>query len=95
MSKLGWLHRDEEILNNSDIKKLLKGVDKMSTPSQTSYEQALETVKQYEQRQKDLDWIEKELSKGLQQFEQIKFQVNKGRKEVVFAGKHRYCQRVL
>ncbi len=58
----------------------------MSTPSQTSYEQALETIKQFEQRQKDLEWIEKELSKGLQQFEQIKFQVNKNRKEVVFAG---------
>jgi len=56
------------------------------TPSKTNYEQALETVKKYEQRQKDLEWIDKELSKGLQQFEQIKFQVNKNRKEVVFAG---------
>jgi len=64
----------------------------MSTPSQTSYEQALETVKQFEQRQKDLEWIEKELSKGLQQFEQIKFQVNKCRKEVVFAGIRGDCQ---
>ncbi len=86
MSQLGWLHKDEKVLNNSEIKELFKGVDKVSTPSKTSYEQALETVKQFEQRQKDLEWIEKELSKGLQQFEQIKFQVNKGRKEVVFAG---------
>jgi len=86
LSQLGWLHKDEKVLNNSEIKELFKGVDKVSTPSKTSYEQALETVKQFEQRQKDLEWIEKELSKGLQQFEQIKFQVNKGRKEVVFAG---------
>jgi len=56
------------------------------TPTKTEYEKALETAKKYEQRQKDMEWVKQQLSEGLQQFEQIKFQVNKWHKEVVFAG---------
>ncbi|WP_226035760.1 hypothetical protein [Aquibacillus saliphilus] len=69
-----------------NLLKQYKGEDKMTTPSKTSYEQALETAKKYEKRQRELKYIDDQLSAKLQQFTQVKFRVNTSRREVTFAG---------
>jgi hypothetical protein len=58
------------------------------TPSKLAYDKALETVKAYEDRQKQLEYLENELSYKLQEFLQPKFKINKKLGEVIFAGFH-------
>lgn len=57
-------------------------------PTKQSYEQALRVVKAYEDRQKQLEYLEKELAWKLQEFMQPKFKIDKKNGEVLFAGFH-------
>lgn len=66
---------------------ILKGGCKMTrTPSKERYEEALEVVKKYEKRQADLSKLNKDLGFHLQRFDNVKFEINRGKKEVTFAG---------
>ncbi len=67
----------------------------MTTPSKESYEAALETIKRYEKRQKELKRLEKELSYKLQGFTHIKFSVNKKEKTVFFSGMQKETNKLL
>jgi hypothetical protein len=60
--------------------------DRKKSPSKEQYDKALKTIKDYENRQADLIYLEKELSLKLAQFDQIKFEINKKTKEVLFSG---------
>ncbi|GIN22501.1 hypothetical protein J1TS3_36350 [Siminovitchia fordii] len=59
------------------------------TPTKEQYENALETVRKYEKRQRQLKALGEELSKKLQEFDQIKFDINKDSKEIIFSGLHK------
>lgn len=67
----------------------------MQTPSKYSYEQALKTVEAYENRQRDLRFLESELSKKLQEFNQVKFKVNKKAQEIIFSGLHKETNKLF
>ena len=58
----------------------------MSIPTKNKYEKALEIVKEYEYRQNDLTKLNKDLGYSLEQFNQIKFDVNENKKEITFTG---------
>ena len=59
----------------------------MSTPSKYTYEQALETIKKYEQRQKQLEKLNKDLGDTLSfHFEKFRFDVDEKKRLVIFAG---------
>lgn len=58
----------------------------MTTPNKQEYEKALETIKKYEKRQKELNYLTNELMYYLKQFSQVKFKVDKKNKEVLFSG---------
>lgn len=55
-------------------------------PNEQEYKKALEVKEKYEKRQKELQWVKNELSRELQQFDQVKFEVDKDRGIVVFSG---------
>ncbi|MFS0643847.1 hypothetical protein [Siminovitchia sp. 179-K 8D1 HS] len=59
------------------------------TPTKEQYKTALETVRKYEKRQRQLNALGEELSKKLQKFDQIKFDINKDVKEIIFTGLHK------
>ena len=67
----------------------------MKSPTKHSYERALEIIKQYEDRQKVLANLGKDLSYKLQQFDQVKFKVNKKVEEVLFTGVHKESGKLL
>ncbi|PAV30294.1 hypothetical protein CIL05_07440 [Virgibacillus profundi] len=56
------------------------------TPTKEKYEEAWEIVQRYEDRQKDLAKLNKDLGFCLKQFVQFKFDVNEGKGEVTFSG---------
>ena len=58
----------------------------MSIPTKNKYEKALEIVKEYEYRQNDLTKLNKDLGYSLEQFTQIKFDINENKKEITFTG---------
>jgi len=58
----------------------------MSTPTKNKYEKALKIVKEYEYRQNDLTKLNKDLGYSLEQFTQIKFDINENKKEITFTG---------
>lgn len=59
----------------------------MSTPNKEQYESALKAVEKYEKRQKELTELNKELGYCLSAyFKEFKFDVNKKKGEVIFAG---------
>lgn len=59
----------------------------MSTPSKSTYKEALETVKAYEKRQNELKKLNRVLGNTLKHyFATFKFDIDKERKIVVFAG---------
>lgn len=58
----------------------------MGTPSKRQYEEALDIVAKYEKRQKELKSLNNDLGFHLRQFNSFKFDVNKGKREVTFAG---------
>lgn len=55
-------------------------------PNKSEYEKALETVKQYEERQATLKRLEKDLSFHLSKFDTIKFKIDKKKGRVIFTG---------
>ncbi|WP_405101725.1 hypothetical protein [Oceanobacillus sp. FSL H7-0719] len=64
-----------------------ENVEMKRTPSKQQYEEALEVIKKYEDRQSDLARLNKELGHLLgNNFNQIKFEVNKSKKEITFTG---------
>lgn len=67
----------------------------MKTPTKQAYQDALDVVKRYEDRQKVLKGIDNDLSYKLQGFDQIKFKVDKKAKEVLFTGLHRETAKVV
>lgn len=58
----------------------------MITPTKFEYEKALEAVQKYEDRQKELAKLNKDLRYSLTKFDQIKFDANDSKKEVTFTG---------
>ncbi|MEI2465145.1 hypothetical protein [Niallia taxi] len=67
----------------------------MKSPTKKEYEKAQETIKQYEDRQKVLTNLGKDLSYKLQQFDQVKFKVDKKAGEVLFTGIHKESGKLL
>lgn len=55
-------------------------------PNEQEYKKALEVKEKYEKRQKELQWVKNELSRELQQFDQVKFEVDENKRVVVFSG---------
>lgn len=55
-------------------------------PNEQEYKKALEVKEKYEKRQKELQWVKNELSRELQQFDQVKFEADKDKRIVVFSG---------
>jgi len=55
-------------------------------PTKESYESALRTVKEYEERQSNLKRLANDLSFHLQKFDNFKFKVNKKEGKVLFTG---------
>lgn len=55
-------------------------------PTQNEFQKAQDTVKQYEERQKQLTHVKRELGYKLRQFKSISFRVDKKRREITFAG---------
>lgn len=96
---LTTLHKKEMVLSNRQAKNLFKAVnsninklnikkenDIVNTPTKESYENALDIVKRYEERQKQLEQLKKDLSYKLSKFTDKKFKINKKDKEVIFTG---------
>jgi len=67
----------------------------MKSPTKREYEKAQETIKKYEERQKVLTNLGKDLSYKLQQFDQVKFKVDKKAGEVLFTGIHKESGKLL
>lgn len=67
----------------------------MKTPTKQAYQDALDVVKQYEDRQNVLKGIRDDLSYKLQSFDQVKFKVDKKAKEVLFTGIHKETGKVV
>ena len=55
-------------------------------PTKESYESALQTVKEYEERQTNLRRLTNDLSFHLQKFDNFKFKINKKEGRVLFTG---------
>ncbi|MEL3959437.1 hypothetical protein NST17_19990 [Caldifermentibacillus hisashii] len=56
------------------------------SPTKKQYEEALKIVKEYENRQKILASLNKQLGEKLKEFTHVKFNINKKNKTVEFAG---------
>jgi hypothetical protein len=56
------------------------------TPTKQAYESALETVKKYEKRQRELAYLQQELAYKLSQFSDVKFKVDTKGGEILFSG---------